>query len=106
MGDIREFGQSLGKLAKKRHAERITKTPQRISYAEKLFILHGLTYELKNANTGHFQVWRKADGKLFQFWAGTGKILGYEHRRGIHDFIKLVTKKPAGATNTNEPTDG
>ena len=31
--------------------------------------------------------------KLFQFYAGTGKIMGYQNARGIHALIKMLTKE-------------
>ena len=33
---------------------------------------------------------RKSDDKLFQFYAGTGKIMGFENKRGIHSLIRLL----------------
>nr|DAH38973.1 MAG TPA: hypothetical protein [Caudoviricetes sp.] len=52
--------------------------------------MNGIRYELKNAQTGHFHCWRKSDNKLFQFYAGTGKIQGEEYRRGIACLIHLL----------------
>ena len=57
----------------------------------KQFELHNIEYELKNEKTGHFHCRRKSDDKLFQFYAGTGKIMGEQNRRGIHTLIKILT---------------
>lgn len=37
-----------------------------------------------------FHCRRKSDDKLFQFYAGTGKIQGYDRARGIHALIKIL----------------
>nr|DAJ24992.1 MAG TPA: hypothetical protein [Caudoviricetes sp.] len=62
----------------------------RIDYAIKQFESHGIEYSLKNEQTGHFHCHRKSDDKLFQFYAGTGKILGNDSERGIHALIKIL----------------
>ena len=81
--------------AQEQHRERVAKNPDRIQYAieqfEKLFEKNNIEYQLLNASTGHFHCWRKRDGKLYQFGAGTGKILGYRNR-GIHLLIKELLK--------------
>ena len=64
----------------------------RIDYAIKQFESHGIEYSLKNEQTGHFHCWRKSDDKLFQFYAGTGKIQGVNNDRGIHALIKILEK--------------
>ena len=80
-------------LASKLHFERVQKTPDRIEYAIKMFEKHGIVYVLKNKQTGHFHCTRKRDKKLFQFYAGTGTIVGIPHKRGIHALIKLLTEE-------------
>jgi len=96
MGDMRDVFETLREDCKRRHTERVEKTPDRIDYAIQQFERNGIRYELKNPAIGHFHCWRKSDDKLYQFWAGTGKILGYRNR-GIHllirELIKDVTKK-------------
>lgn len=67
-----------------------TKNKSRISYAIKQFEAHGIEYILKNEVTGHFHCFRKSDDKLIQFWAGTGKILGFSDRQGIHALIVML----------------
>lgn len=75
--------------AEQLHKERVAKNPKRIEYAIQQFEAHGIKYELKNSQTGHFHCWRKSDGRLYQFYAGTGKIMG-RNIRGIHAMIKLL----------------
>lgn len=77
--------------AKKLHKERVAKTPERIEYAIQQFEAHGIKYALKNSQTGHFHCWRKSDGKIFQFYAGTGKIMGM-NIRGINAVINLLER--------------
>ena len=89
----REDYEGLKELAKQNHAERVAKNPDRIKYAIEQFEKHGIEYSLKNSQTGHFHCRRKSDDKLFQFYAGTGKIQGNEHKRGIHALIKILTKE-------------
>ena len=62
----------------------------RIDYAIKQLESHGIEYSLKNEQTGHFHCRKKSDDKLFQFYAGTGKILGNDSERGIHALIKIL----------------
>ena len=70
---------------------------QRREYAIKQLENHGIEYVLKNEQTGHFHCRRKSDDKLFQFYAGTGKIMGYENKRGIHALIALLDDMKGGA---------
>ena len=79
MGDLIDMFEGM----KEMHEERVAKTPSRIEYAIEKF-------ELKNPATGHFHCWRKSDGRLYQFYAGTGKIQGYNNIRGIHALIRLL----------------
>lgn len=90
-----EFWDALKEHAHQNHKERVSKNPDRIAYAIQQFEAHGIEYQLKNEQTGHFHCWRKSDGKLFQFYAGTGKIQGLEIR-GISQLINILI-------NTGEP---
>lgn len=65
-----------------------SKNPDRIEYAIRQLEAHNIEYVLKNDATGHFHCRRKSDDALVQFWAGTGKILGYT-QRGIHNLIHI-----------------
>ena len=85
-----DFDGGYSEWAKEQHQKRVADNPNRIEYAIKQFELHNIEYQLKNESTGHFHCRRKSDDKLFQFYAGTGKIVGYEHKRGIHALIKLL----------------
>lgn len=88
---LSEYWQDVRPILKKKHQERIAKTPSRIEYDIQQFENNEIKYQLKNESIGHFHCWRKSDGKLFQFWAGTGKILGY-NKRGIHLLVKELLK--------------
>ena len=85
MGDMKEMFEGYKEL----HRQRVAKNPDRIAYAVKQLEQHGIKYTLKNEATGHFHCHRKTDDKLIQFWAGTGKIMGYTNLRGIHNLIRL-----------------
>lgn len=76
--------------AEEKHRERVAKNSDRIAFAIKQFEKHDIECTLKNEQTGHFHCRRKSDDRLFQFWAGTGKIYGYDRLRGIHSLIKLL----------------
>ena len=75
---------------KEKHKENVTKNSDRIKYAIEQFEKYGIEYSLKNKETGHFHCRRKCDDKLFQFYAGTGKIIGRDVR-GIHNLIIILT---------------
>lgn len=82
--------EGIRQHAKDVHNERVAKNPDRIAYAIKQFEANNIEYSLKNEATGHFHCRRKSDDKLFQFYAGTGKIQGIRSRRGIHALIKIL----------------
>lgn len=90
MSDRDPLWDGLRALAKENHAKRVSKTPDRIQYAISQFEKHDIEYTLKNATIDHFHCRRKADDKLFQFYAGTGKIQGFDNVRGIHALIKIL----------------
>ena len=85
-----EVWDALKNHAKQVHSERVAKNPDRIAYAIQQFEAHSIEYQLKNEQTGHFHCWRKSDDKLFQFYAGTGKIQGFTQVRGIHSLIQML----------------
>ena len=89
----REDFEGIKDYAKQVHTERVAKNPDRVAYAIKQFEEHNIEYVLKNAQTGHFHCRRQSDDKLFQFYAGTGKIMNEPNRRGIHSLIKILTKE-------------
>jgi hypothetical protein len=86
----REDFEGIKQHAREQHEKRIADNPNRIRYAIEQFQKHNIEYVLKNETTGHFHCRRKSDDQLFQFYAGTGKIMGQEYKRGIHALIKLL----------------
>lgn len=86
----REDFEDIREYCKKRHSERVEKNPDRIKYAIEQFEKNNIEYVLKNEVTGHFHCRRRSDDKLIQFYAGTGKIQGFENARGIHTLIKIL----------------
>ena len=86
----REDFEAIARNTKENHAKRVADNPNRIQYAIQQFERHNIEYVLKNESTGHFHCRRKSDDKLFQFYAGTGKIMGIDNKRGIHALIKLL----------------
>lgn len=86
----REDFEGIKQHAKEQHDKRVADTPNRIAFAIKQFENHNIEYSLKNESTGHFHCRRKSDDKLFQFYAGTGKIVGVNNKRGIHELVKLL----------------
>lgn len=88
----REDFEGIKNHAKEQHNKRVSEMPYRIAYAKKQFEKNNIEYILKNEQTGHFHCRRKSDDKLFQFYAGTGKIVGVDDVRGIHSIIKLLNE--------------
>jgi len=86
------FWDGLHELGKKNHDNRVAKNPDRIKYAISQFEKNDIEYVLKNSSTGHFHCQRKSDDKLIQFYAGTGKIQGFENSRGIHALLKILLR--------------
>lgn len=84
MGDMREFFEPY----KEMHKARVAKNPERLEYAENILKAHGITYKVCNEQTAQINAYT-ADGKLYTFYAGTGKIKGYKNARGIHTFLRL-----------------
>lgn len=76
--------------AQELHRQRVARNPERIHRAELIFMGHGIKYRLLNPQTGHFHCWRKSDGKLFQYYASTGKIQGHNRARGIDAMVKIL----------------
>ena len=85
-----DFDGGYSEWAREKHKERVADNPNRIKYAVEQFEKHNIEYTLKNETTGHFHCYRKSDDKLFQFYAGTGKIMGQDRKRGIHALIGLL----------------
>ncbi len=85
MGDMGEAFEPY----KEKHRQRVMKNPDRVAYAKEQLTRHNIEFTVKNEATGHFHCRRKTDDALIQFWAGTGKIMGYDTLRGIHNLIKV-----------------
>ena len=86
----KEDFEGIKQYAKEQHTKRVADNPKRIQYAIQQLEKHNIEYVLKNEATGHFHCRRKSDDKLFQFYAGTGKIMGCNNKRGIHALISLL----------------
>ena len=84
----REDFEGLRQLAKANHNTRVAKTPQRLKYATEQLDRNGITYKVCNETTGQINCYFQTVTVL-TFYAGTGKIKGYEHQRGIKSFIKI-----------------
>lgn len=89
----REDFEGLKDHARQCHKERVAKNPERIDYAIKQFEKHDIEYRLMNPSICHFHCFRKRDDKIFEFYAGTGKIKGIDDKRGIHTLIKLLEEE-------------
>lgn len=85
---------------------KIKRNEERSRYAIMQFRKNKIKYDLKNETTGHFHTYRKSDNQLFQFWSGTGKIVGpipeyiKGDRRGIKTLVEILMNK--GGTNENK----
>lgn len=64
------------------------KMHESIEKAIERFDYYGFPYEVKNYDIGHIHVW-DLDGNRYQFWAGTGRILGHNNT-GIDALINLL----------------
>lgn len=87
MGDMREFFEPY----KEMHKQRVAQNPQRLEYAVKLLKDNGITFKVCNETTGQINCYF-ANGNILTFYAGTGKIQGYENLRGIKNFVSLCKK--------------
>ena len=67
------------------------RTQERLKFAIELLVKNDIEFSLKNEQTGHLHCRSKLDDSLVQFWAGTGKIMGYEEK-GIHNLVKILTE--------------
>ncbi len=84
----REDFEGLRQLAKANHDARVSKTPQRLKYATEQLDRNNITYKVCNETTGQINCYF-ANGTVLTFYAGTGKIKGYERQRGIKAFIRI-----------------
>ena len=84
MGDMRDVFEGYKDL----HKQRVAENPQRLEYAKKLLSENGITFKVCNEQTGQINCYF-ANGTIYTFYAGTGKIQGYKNLRGIHNFVRL-----------------
>lgn len=88
----REDFEGLRQLAKANHDARVAKNPQRLEYAAEQLEKNGISYKICNDTIGQINCYF-LNGTVLTFYAGTGKIKGYENRRGIKNFIKMCVKQ-------------
>ena len=93
MGELAEYWQDIKPIYKQKHNERVAKTPQRIEYAKNEFAKNNIKAELKNEQTGQFNI--KVKDHIITYYCSTGKILvnnkPYE-QRGIRYAIYKAKK--------------
>ncbi len=77
--------------AKEKHKERVAKNPDRLKYAEQVLSNNLIPFKICNVSTTQINVY--INGKIYTFYAGTGKIQGYNRIRGINSFVKLCKSK-------------
>lgn len=66
--------------------------PRRIKYVKDLLERMGISYELKNEETGLFYCYRKSDGKMFEFKADTGEGIVADKKMRIHNFVMILIR--------------
>ena len=64
----------------------------RIDYAERMFTFYNIEHKLRNRVTGRFDCYRKSDGKKFEYYAGTGKIMGVVGVDGVSALMAILSK--------------
>ena len=69
-------------------SKNVLATHELVDEAIERFDHYGFPYEVKSYDIGHIHVW-DLEGNRYQFWAGTGKILGYRIY-GIDALIRLL----------------
>lgn len=77
----------MSKKVSKREKRRI-KRENGIKTAICEFEKRGIHYKLCSAENGHFHIWRE-DGKLFQYWASTDRIMS-SPEIGLDNLLKLL----------------
>ena len=90
--------QGIREYFKEKHKDRVSKTPARIEYTKQKFEENNINAELKNEQTGQFNI--KAGTHLITYYCGTGKILvdnkPYEQRGfkyAIYKAKKLIKEE-------------
>ena len=93
MGELAEYWRDVKPLYKEEHNKKVAKTLERIEYSKKEFLKNGIYAELKNANTGQFNI-RKGQN-IIVYYCSTGKVLlnnKSTERRGIEYCINLYKR--------------
>lgn len=82
----REDWDGIREHARRQHQERVAKTPQRLEYATKLLKENNISFIVHHDATGQINAYFE-NGRCLTFYAGTGKIKGYDNIRGIKAFV-------------------
>lgn len=73
MSEMSEYWKDVKPYYKEKHDKRVAKTPDRIEYSKKEFMKNGIYAELKNIQTGQFNI-RKGQN-IIVYYCSTGKVL-------------------------------
>lgn len=73
MSELSEYWKDVKPYYKEMHDKRVAKTPDRIEYTRKEFMKNGIKAELKNAQTGQFNI--RKDNNIIVYYCSTGKVL-------------------------------
>lgn len=90
MSEMSEYWKDVKPYYKEEHDKRVAKTPDRIEYCKKEFMKNGIYAELKNIQTGQFNI-RKGQN-IIVYYCSTGKVLlnnKSKEARGIKYVIGL-----------------
>lgn len=69
------------------------KQRKRIEYAMKRFDEERIRYSRPNEDSDRFVVFNDSNTKRYQFYAGSGLILGPYEDRGIENMVTIITKE-------------
>jgi len=73
MSELAEYWKDVKPFYKGLHSQRVAKTPDRIEYAISEFTKNGISAELKNEQTGQFNI--RKDNNIIVYYCSTGKVL-------------------------------
>lgn len=69
------------------------KQRKRIEYAMKRFDEERIRYSRPNEDSDRFVVFNDSNTKRYQYYAGSGLILGPYEERGIDNMVNIITKE-------------
>lgn len=69
------------------------KQRKRIEYAMKRFDEERIRYSRPNEDSDRFVVFNDSNTKRYQYYAGSGLILGPYEDRGIENMVTIITKE-------------